>query len=114
MPPEVEKGAPPPGEPKLSPEHERLIEFGKAYIADQQAHVKSRYGAAGQEKTGEVIAATFESATLEQIKAAAAAADETFNKAFPGSGVGVPLSDATPEPAARRFNPFRAALPGRS
>ena len=109
MPPDIEKGAPPPGELKLSPEQERLIGLGLAYIADSQAHVKSRYGAAGQEKTGEVIASTFATASEEQIKAAVAAADEVFNEKFPGTGKGVPMSDVTQPAAERRpFNPFRS------
>jgi len=107
----VEKAAPP-SELKLTPEQERQISLGKAYILAMQAHVKSRYGAAGQEKTGEVIASTFESASEEQIKAAVAAADEVFNEKFPPKGAGVPASDSPAEEPKRRFNPFRSGVAG--
>jgi hypothetical protein len=112
MPPETEKGAPSPGELKLTAEQERLIALGKAFIAAMQAHVKSRYGPCGQEKTGEVIAATFDVASEEQIKAAVSAADEVFNERFPGKGDGVQASETTPAPVKRSFNPFRSAIGG--
>ena len=107
------ESAPPPepAPPALSPEQERLIALGKAYIEDRQAHVKSRYGPCGQEKTGEVIAQTFETATAEQIKASVEAADELFNKTFPGTAKGVPMTDQQTLKAERRFNPFRQPVP---
>lgn len=114
----IKPAADPPPAATLTPDQERLIGFGKAFIAQQQTHVKSRYGPCGQEKTGEVIASTFETASLEMIQAAIAAADEVFNGQFPGKGEGRPLSETPagqPEQPSRRFNPFRsAALPGRS
>jgi hypothetical protein len=70
----------------LSPEQERKIALGEAYVAAMQAHVKSRYGPCGQEKTGEVIAGLFETASAAEIDAAVKAADEVFNERFPGTG----------------------------
>lgn len=106
-----QKGAPPPGEPKFSPADERLLNLGKAYIAAMQAHVKSRYGPCGQEKTGEVIAGLFETASPEEITAAVKAADEVFNEHFPGVGKGVPASDTPINSPKRKFNPWGMSLP---
>lgn len=111
MPPEIEKGAPPPGEPKPSPAQERLIEMGKAHIAAMQAHVKSRYAPCGQGATGEVIAGMFETASADEIAAAVKAADEVFNERFPGTGKGIPASDTQEQPVPeRKFNPLRRQL----
>lgn len=112
MPPDIEKGAPPrgdgpPPEAKLTPEQERLIALGSEYVKFAQEHVKSRYAACKQERTGERLARAMETASPEEIAADLKAADEIFNEFFPGTGKGVPMSDGRElVTSARKFNPL--------
>lgn len=106
--PQEEKGAAPTGELKLSAEQEALIACGQAFRKFAAAHVKSRYDACGFEEMGEMAAESLEAASGEKLLAAIEKADATFNKHFPGTGKGVPMSDTQgdqPRPP-RPFNPL--------